>query len=192
LLADSRVRIAPRRGSVTVVPAQRIAPVEKRNESRHLPRFLNLGKPSLRPFRWPFFRQGGAVWPGGCVKQQMTAGDIYTIAGDGQPGYSGDGGPATAATFAGTLAVAIDRAGNVAVCDGSNPVVRMIAAKSGRYFGRKVTAGDIYTIAGGGSQLGDGEPATRAALHGPAGLAIGRPGNLLIADFRDRVRSVTG
>ncbi len=133
-----------------------------------------------------------AVRSGRFYGQKMAAGHIYTIAGDGRPGYSGDGGPATAATFAGTLAVAIGRAGNVAVCDGSNPVVRVIAVRSGRYFGRKMTAGDIYTIAGGGSQLGDGEPATRAALHGPAGLAIGSAGNLLIADFRDRVRSVTG
>ena len=133
-----------------------------------------------------------AVRSGRFYGRNMTAGDIYTIAGDGQYGDSGDGGPATAASFAGTLVVAIDSTGNVAVCDGYNPVVRMIAVRSGRYFGRKMTAGDIYAIAGGGSQLGDGEPATRAALNSPLGLAIGRAGNLLIADSRDGVRSVTG
>jgi hypothetical protein len=47
--------MTPSRGSVTVVPAQPIAPVLNRNESRHLPRFLNRGKPSRLPFRCPFF-----------------------------------------------------------------------------------------------------------------------------------------
>ena len=51
---DSCVRIMPSRGSVTVVPAQRIAPVLNRNESRHFPRFFNLGKPSRLPLRCPF------------------------------------------------------------------------------------------------------------------------------------------
>jgi hypothetical protein len=123
--------------------------------------------------------------------QKMTAGDIYTIAGDGQFGNSGDGGPATAATFEGTLAVAIDRAGNVAVCDANSPVVRMIAAKSGTYFGHRMKAGDIYTIAGGGKRLGDGGPATQAALGPAAALAVSRAGNLLITTG-DRVRSVKG
>ena len=54
LQVDSWVAMVPSRGRVTVVPEQRIAPVENRNASRHLPRFLNLGKPSRLPFRWPF------------------------------------------------------------------------------------------------------------------------------------------
>jgi hypothetical protein len=55
LRVDSCVRIVPSRGSVTALAAQRITPVPNRNESRHLPRFLNFGKPSLRPLRSPFF-----------------------------------------------------------------------------------------------------------------------------------------
>ncbi len=51
---DSCVRIVPRRGRVTVPRPQRSVPVS-RNESRHLPRFLNRGNPSRRPFRSPFF-----------------------------------------------------------------------------------------------------------------------------------------
>jgi hypothetical protein len=48
------VRIVPRRGSVTVFPLQRMTPAPNRNESRHLPRFLNLGNPRRLPFRFPF------------------------------------------------------------------------------------------------------------------------------------------
>ena len=55
LRVDSWVRIVPSRGRVIVVPAQPIAPVLNRNASLHLPRFLNRGKPSRFPFRWPFF-----------------------------------------------------------------------------------------------------------------------------------------
>jgi hypothetical protein len=129
--------------------------------------------------------------------QQMTAGDIYTIAGNGTAGYSGDGGPATKASLSEPAELAIDSAGNIAVIvdpfntDGTD-VVRMIAARSGTFYGKKMTAGDIYTIAGGGSVLGDGGAATRAALNTPLGIAIGPAGNLLIADSgHGRVRSVT-
>jgi hypothetical protein len=53
LRVDSCVRIGPRRGSVTVPPAQRITPAPNRNASRDLPRLLNLGNPSRLPFRSP-------------------------------------------------------------------------------------------------------------------------------------------
>ncbi len=52
---DSWVRMVPSRGSVTVVPEQRITPVPNRNESLHFPRFLAFGNPSRLPFRRPFF-----------------------------------------------------------------------------------------------------------------------------------------
>ena len=52
LRVDSCVRSVPSLGSVTVRPAHRITPAPYRNESRHLPRFLNLGKPG-RPLRCP-------------------------------------------------------------------------------------------------------------------------------------------
>ena len=55
LRVDSCVLIVPSLGSVTVAPAQRITPVENRNASLHLPRFLGRGKPSLLPFRSPRF-----------------------------------------------------------------------------------------------------------------------------------------
>jgi hypothetical protein len=124
--------------------------------------------------------------------QQMTAGDIYTIAGNGIFGHSGDGGPATAAAVEVPVAVATDRAGNVAVVDNYISVIRMIAIRSGTFYGKKMTAGDIYTIAGRGKGLGDGGPATGAVLSRPTDITVGRAGNLLIADYgHDRVRSVS-
>jgi hypothetical protein len=60
----------------------------------------------------------------------MSAGDIYTITGTGQPGFSGDGGPATSATLSTyrSAGVAMDGYGNVLVIDGSNDRIRMVAA----------------------------------------------------------------
>ncbi len=49
--------------------------------------------------------------------QAMTAGDIYTIAGDGTGGFSGDGGPATSAELNAPVAVAVDGAGNLVIVD---------------------------------------------------------------------------
>jgi DNA-binding beta-propeller fold protein YncE len=120
----------------------------------------------------------------------MTAGDIYTIAGDGVRGFSGDGGPATSAELGEPQGVAVDAAGNVLVADADNERVRVVAASTGTFYGQPMTAQDIYTIAGGGGG-GDGGPATKAALNFPRGVATDAARNLLIADTEDnRIRVV--
>jgi len=63
----------------------------------------------------------------------MTAGDIYTVAGNGTLGFSGDGGPGTAAELFVPHAVAVDRAGNLVVTDTGNNRVRVVAAKTHEY-----------------------------------------------------------
>jgi hypothetical protein len=127
--------------------------------------------------------------------QHMTAGDVYTIAGNGTDGNSGDGGLAAKAGLADPEGLAIDGAGNIAVIVApydTNTEVWMIAARSGTFYGRKMTAGDIYSIAGGGTIVGDGGPAIRAMLNTPLGIAIGPAGNLLIDDSgHGRIRSVS-
>jgi hypothetical protein len=125
--------------------------------------------------------------------QRMTAGDIYRVAGTGVDGFSGDGGPATKAEFDVPHAVAVDHAGNLVVADLDNNRIRMVAARTGRYYGQPMTAGDIYTVAGDGTEgfSGDGGPAAQAELWMPEGAAFDGAGNLLIADFaNDRIRVV--
>jgi trimeric autotransporter adhesin len=125
--------------------------------------------------------------------QPMTAGDIYTIAGTGAYGFSGDSGPATSATLAWPTGVLVDSAGNVLINDYNNQRIRVIAENTGTFYGQPMTAGDIYTIAGNGIQgfSGDGGPATSAALDLPDRAAIDGNGNLVIVDWGDgRVRVV--
>jgi sugar lactone lactonase YvrE len=125
--------------------------------------------------------------------QAMTAGDIYSIAGDGTSGFSGDGGPATAAEFAYPQDVAIDAAGNVLIADSGNQRIRVVAASSGTFYGQTMTAGDVYTIAGDATEgfSGNGGPATAASLADPQDVAIDAAGNVLIADARNqRIRVV--
>jgi hypothetical protein len=116
--------------------------------------------------------------------QQMQAGDIYTIAGTGIQGFSGDGGPATKAEFAGTKSVAVDAAGNLVLDDYGNQRVRVVALRTGRFYGQAMKAGDVYTVAGDGTAgyLGNGGPATSAELDDPGSVAMDPAGNLVIAD----------
>jgi len=111
----------------------------------------------------------------------MTAGDIYSVAGNGTRGLSGDGGPAATAELDSPRGVAVDSAQNLVVADTLNGRVRVVAASSGTFYGRAMTAGDIYSIAGGGHTVGDGGPATSAAVA-PDAVAVDSAGNLLIAD----------
>jgi sugar lactone lactonase YvrE len=123
----------------------------------------------------------------------MTAGDSYTVAGDGFPRYSGDGGPAIDAGM-NPIGISVDAAGNLLIADQGNSRIRVVAATTGTFYGQAMTKGDIYTVAGNGTPgfSGDGGPAARAEVDQPFGVGVGAAGNLLVADLFDgRVREIS-
>ena len=126
--------------------------------------------------------------------QAMTADHIYTVAGNGTSGFSGDGGPPRQARLS-PASAAVDAAGNLVIADTSNARVRVVAARTGSYYGQAMTAGHIYTVAGNGNAWysGGSGPALRAQLSLPGGLALDAAGNLVIADTDNyRVEVVAG
>jgi gliding motility-associated-like protein len=118
------------------------------------------------------------------IRKVNSSGMITTIAGNDAPGFpSGDGGPATAATFGQPGSVAVDLSGNVYIGDLTNFSIRKIN-----------TAGIISTYAGTGSlgHSGDGGPATAAQLGSPSAIEVDGAGNLYIADsFNHVVRKIS-
>ncbi len=123
--------------------------------------------------------------------QSMTAGDTYAVAGNGVTGYNGNGIAATSAEMA-PASITVDRYGNLYISDGANYRVREVPSANGTQFGQSMTAGDIYTIAGNGSNSysGDGLPATLVGAA-PTGISLDAAGNLYISDSGDyRVREV--
>src|SRR5262249_18315139 len=116
---------------------------------------------------------------------QLSAYGATRVAGPGQVstnGYSGDGGPATAALFNIDVGgIAFDSAGNLYIAD----------TGTGRV--RKVSGGKIATVAGNGQYRysGDGIAATSATLYYPNSVALDGAGNAYIAEaFRNRVRKI--
>jgi trimeric autotransporter adhesin len=127
--------------------------------------------------------------------QAMTAGEIYTIAGNGTRGYSGDGGPATAAEMEYPSGISVDSSGNALIADTDNSRIRVVAASTGTFYGQAMTAGNIYTVAGDGRVgfAGDGGKAVSAVLFLPDDVAATSTGGFLIADTgTGRVRQVSG
>jgi trimeric autotransporter adhesin len=115
----------------------------------------------------------------------VKAGDIYAIAGTGSVGSTGDGGPAWKAKLFQPADISLDPHGNLVIADTYNGKVRVVAAASGTFYGQAMTAGDIYTVAGGGASAADGVPATSASLAYPRGVAVDKSGNLVISDTAD-------
>jgi uncharacterized protein (TIGR03437 family) len=106
---------------------------------------------------------------------------LTRVAGNGMPGFGGDGGPAINAQML-AAGIALDSAGNLYIADAANNRVR------------KVSNGIIATVAGNGSFgfSGDNGPATGAQLNAPGGVAVDSSGNLYIADANNsRVRMVS-
>lgn len=108
---------------------------------------------------------------------------IYTVTGNGMPGYTGDGGPATQAQIGSSLGAAFDKSGNLYFSDTYNNVIRRV----------DVTTGNISTFAGTGTGgfSGDGGPAAQAQFSHPTGLAFSAAGDLYIADtLNSRIRRI--
>ncbi len=104
-----------------------------------------------------------------------------TAAGNGSAGFSGDGGPATAAKLQEPRGIAIGPDGSSYIADSFNRRVRRVRPD-----------GVIVTFAGNGSlgSGGDGGPATAASLFDPYAIALGPDGSLYIAGFGGRIRRV--
>ncbi|MCD6011340.1 MAG: hypothetical protein K0Q79_1202 [Flavipsychrobacter sp.] len=118
------------------------------------------------------------------IRKIDAGGIISTYAGIGIPGFSGDGGPATAANIYEPSSLAIDGSGNLYFSDLANSRVRKIDA-----------AGIITTIAGNGSPgyNGDNMNATAAKLWFPEGIAIDSRGQLFVCDKgNNRIRLISG
>ena len=119
------------------------------------------------------------------IREVTAGGTISTVAGDGTAGFSGDGGPATAAEIDAPRGMAIDAAGDIFFADLGNNRVREVNAATGL----------IATVAGTGSggYGGDGGAAITAALHFPEAVALDASGNLYVADtLNNRIREIIG
>ena len=113
------------------------------------------------------------------IRKVDPSGIISTIAGNGSAGFSGDGGPATAAQLNGPRGITLDGSGNMYIADKFNERIRKIDA-----------TGTITTIAGNGlhgglnnQPFGNDGPATAASLTYPASVALDCSGNMYIADL---------
>ena len=126
-------------------------------------------------------------------KVDAATGIITTVAGHFNngappPPSSGDGGPATQATFRIVEGVALDRQGNIYITDSEGNQIRKVDASTGI----------ISTVAGTGASgyTGDGGPAISATLDAPKGVAVDLAGNVYFADDENsvvrRVDAVTG
>jgi sugar lactone lactonase YvrE len=120
------------------------------------------------------------------IRRINPSGMISTVAGGDNYGYSGDGGPATAASFYGVAGFVIAPTGEIYVSDSYGHRLRKVRSD-----------GIIITVAGKGDWgfSGDGGPASNAYLNFPGALALDPAGNLFIADrgnFRVRRIGVNG
>jgi uncharacterized protein (TIGR03437 family) len=117
------------------------------------------------------------------VRRISPSGAIQTVAGTGQPGVRGDGGPATTAELNHPLGLATDPQGNLYIADSTNHRVRKLTPD-----------GLLFTVAGRGVKGygGDGGAAVLAQFDTPKALALDMEGNLYVADAGNHcVRKVT-
>ena len=125
----------------------------------------------------------GALWyceyTGQRIRKVTPDGKIHTIAGNGQKGYTGDGGPALDATFNLPHEIRFDKEGNLYIADMQNHAIRKVDVKTGI----------ITTFAGNGKAgySGDGGTADKAQFKQPHSIQFGPEGDLYVCDIGNNV-----
>jgi streptogramin lyase len=117
------------------------------------------------------------------LRLDRKRGRLTSVAGDGRRGYSGDGGPATAAMLNEPYEVRFDSRGTMLILEMQNHLLRRVAAGSGT----------ITTLAGDGiaGYRGDGGPARQARFHDPHSLVLDADDNIYVSDLANhRVRRI--
>jgi sugar lactone lactonase YvrE len=118
--------------------------------------------------------------PSDNVIHKVVGGKIYTVAGNGTAGFSGDGGPALSAQLDAPGSITVDGSGNLFISDYSNGRIRMVDHATGK----------ITTIAGGGTNTSPtySGPATGATLDAPGSIVLASSDyDLFVADLDNRV-----
>ena len=115
------------------------------------------------------------------VRKIATNGTITTIAGNGNAGFGGDGGPATSASFQSLNGLVLDVDGNLYISDSFNNRIRKVD-----------NSGTITTVAGNGAfgNAGDGGPASQATIGLPAYLAFDASGALYVTQTNGWIRRI--
>jgi hypothetical protein len=120
---------------------------------------------------------------GNALRYVNPEGKIKTVAGTGQKGFSGDGGPALSATLNGPKYVTMDHDGSALIADAENNVVRRYSPKTGL----------ITRVAGTGKPgaAGLGGDPLQCQLRRPHGVTVARDGTLFITDsYNDRILKI--
>jgi sugar lactone lactonase YvrE len=126
----------------------------------------------------------------------MATARIYTVAGTGTCGETGDGGPNTSAEVWNPTDLAVGPSGDLLISDTGGEEILELAATSGKYYGVSIEADHVTPIAGIGSYgpyLVDGLPATgdTGELNSPAGIALDPAGDLFVCDtYSSAIREV--
>ncbi len=128
------------------------------------------------------------------IRRVSTAGVITTVAGNvaadqssgGLGGFSGDGGPATAARLHSPEGLVLDQAGDLFIADTFNNAIREVTPDG--------TISTIVNTAGSKGSSGNGGPAGTAKLNSPYAVSVdASTADLYIADTsNNRIRVVTG
>ncbi len=119
------------------------------------------------------------------IRKIDSKGIITTYAGSSD-GYSGDGGPATAAQLSGPISFVIDYSGGMVIGDNQNNYIRRVDPQTHII----TTIGGVGTAHGSGS-LVEGATVTVAEIH-PEFMYLDRAGNIYFSCFCNKIRKVTG
>jgi sugar lactone lactonase YvrE len=126
--------------------------------------------------------------------QPVTAGNIDRVTGNGGTVWAGEDCPAKEARFASVAAVTMDNGGHLLLAEENTHTIRIVANATGTFYGKAMTAGNVYLLAGqpGTPGTANGTGST-AQFNVPTGVSCDTVGNVYVADSANNlIRRIDG